>query len=313
MSALSSAGPLVAPLPVAIEPELDPHLVAAVEGAGGTVVPLDRARVLVWIGPPGVLPELPDAVEWVALKTAGIEAFRAAGLIDDRRLWTNASGFYAAGCAEHALALLLAGLRQLNTAVLLGWNEEVIPPAVRTLRGACVAIVGAGGIGRELTPRLTACGATVLAVNRSGAPIEGAAHTVSAAHLDEVLAQADHAVLAAPHTPQTHHLMNDRTLALLKPHSWLVNVARGPLIDQAALGRALRAGVIAGAALDVTDPEPPADDDPLWALPNLIVTPHIANPAPGLTREMAPWLAENIRRFRAGEELLSLVDPDADY
>ncbi|WP_174293549.1 D-isomer specific 2-hydroxyacid dehydrogenase family protein [Gordonia hirsuta] len=306
-------GAVATAVPVAIEPQHDEHLVRAVTEAGGVVVPLAQARVLVWIGEPADLPPLPDAVEWVALKTAGIEAFRAAGVIDDRRRWTNASGFYAAGCAEHALTLLLAGLRQVHTAVLLGWNEEVIPPAVRTLRGATVAIIGAGGIGRELTPRLKACGATVLAVNRSGTPVAGADRTVTSAHLDEILTAADHVVLAAPATPETHHLINERTLALLKPHSWIVNVARGPLIDQTALGEALRSGIIAGAALDVTDPEPPGDDDPLWTLPNLIVTPHIANPSPDLTREMAPWLAENLRRFQAGEELISTVDPNADY
>ncbi|GAA3947741.1 D-isomer specific 2-hydroxyacid dehydrogenase family protein [Gordonia caeni] len=302
-----------APVPVAIEPEQDPHLVAAVADGGGVVVPLDQARVLVWLGSPADFPSLADTVEWVALKTAGIEYFRAAGVIDDRRIWTNASGFYAAGCAEHALALLLAGLRQISTSVLLGWNEEVIPPAVRTLRESTVAIIGAGGIGRELTPRLKACGATVIAVNRSGREVAGADRTAASSDLDRVLADTDHVVLAAPATPETRHLIDDRTLALLKPHSWIVNVARGPLIDQAALGRALRAGTIAGAALDVTDPEPPADDDPLWALPNLIVTPHIANPSPELTREMAPWLAENVRRFAAGGELISVIDPARDY
>lgn len=301
------------PLSVAIEPERDRHLVAAVEEAGGIVVPLEQARALVWIGEPAEVPALGEQIEWVALKTAGIEAFRAAGVIDDRRIWTNASGFYAAGCAEHALALLLAGLRQINTSVVLGWNDDVIPPAVGTLRGATVTIVGAGGIGRELTPRLAACGARVVAVNRSGTPVDGAVRTVTPDLLDEVLAETDHVVLAAPATANTRHLIDERTLGLLKPHSWIVNVARGPLIDQTALGRALTEGRIAGAALDVTDPEPPSHDDPLWSLPNLIVTPHIANPAPGLTREMAPWLAENVRRFAAGEQLISVVDPAGEY
>nr|HQV17948.1 hydroxyacid dehydrogenase [Gordonia sp. (in: high G+C Gram-positive bacteria)] len=141
---------------VAIEPERDPHLVAAVEGAGGRVVPLDQARVLVWIGAgPGGFPELTDDIEWVALKTAGIEAFVGAGVIDAKRLWTNASGFYAEGVAEHALALLLAGLRQINTSVLRHWDKQPIDTGVRTLRGARVAIVGAGGIGASLIPRLT--------------------------------------------------------------------------------------------------------------------------------------------------------------
>ncbi len=299
---------------VAIEPERDPHLVAAVEGAGGRVVPLDQARVLVWIGAgPGGFPELTDDIEWVALKTAGIEAFVGAGVIDAKRLWTNASGFYAEGVAEHALALLLAGLRQINTAVVHHWAKERIDPAVRTLRGSTVAIIGAGGIGLELTPLLTACGARVIAVNRSGREVPGADLTVPSSRTAEVWAQTDHVVLAAPDTPETHHLMNDETLAELHPHTWIVNVARGPLIDQAALYRALTGGVIAGAALDVTDPEPPLADDPLWSLPNVILTPHVANPAVGLTREMAPFLEENIRRFEAGESLIAAVTPGAEY
>lgn len=300
-------------IPVAIEPEHDEHLVAAVEEAGGRIVGLDEARVLVWIGMPDGFPDLPDAIEWVALKTAGIEGFVDAGIIDDKRLWTNASGFYAENVAEHALTLLLAGLRQINTSVVRHWAKEPIDRAVRSLHGSTVAIIGAGGIAASLIPRLNASGARVIAVNRSGRPVEGAAVTLPSSRTDEVWSQTDHVVLAAPATPETHHLINERTLAALPSHAWVVNVARGPLVDQAALVRALRNGQIAGAGLDVTDPEPPAHDDPLWSLPNVIITPHIANPSSGLTRTMAPFLAENVRRFLAGEELLSVVTPGSAY
>ncbi|GAA3705071.1 D-isomer specific 2-hydroxyacid dehydrogenase family protein [Gordonia hankookensis] len=301
------------PLSVAVEPTPDRHLVAAVEGAGGRVVGIDEARVLVWIGTGAEFPDLPDHVEWVALKTAGIEEFVSAGVIDDRRVWTNASGFYAENVAEHALTLLLAGLRQVNTAVLRHWDKEPIDTAVRSLHGSTVAIIGAGGIADSLIPRLSACGADVIAVNRSGRPVDGAALTLPADRTGEVWGQTDHVVLAAPATAQTRHLINADSLAALPAHAWVVNVARGPLVDQSALVAALREGRIAGAALDVTDPEPPAPDDPLWSLPNVIITPHVANPSSGLTRTMAPWLAENIRRFLAGEELLAVVTPGSDY
>lgn len=303
----------LAGLRVAVEPTRDPHLVAAVEGAGGTVVKLDEARALVWIGGPDGFPSVPDQVEWVALSTAGIEHFVSAGVLDDRRIWTNASGFYAQGAAEHALALLLAGTRQVVRSAHTRWATDTVDPAVRTLRGASVAIIGAGGIGLELAPLLTACGARVLTVNRSGRPVEGADLTVSADQTDEVLGQADHVVLAAPATPETRHMINDHTLALLRPHSWIVNVARGSLIDQAALYRALTAGLIGGAALDVTDPEPPSLDDPLFSLENVVITPHVANPAGRLTKEMAPLLAVNLRKFVAGEDMLSVVDYRRGY
>ncbi|MEO9329408.1 D-isomer specific 2-hydroxyacid dehydrogenase family protein [Gordonia aurantiaca] len=300
-------------VPVAIAPELDEHLVAAVEGAGGKVVGLDEARVLVWIGVPADFPELGDHIEWVALKSAGIEDFFAAGVLDDRRIWTNASGFYAENVAEHALALLLAGLRQINTAVVRHWDKERIDTSVRTLRGATVGIIGAGGIGASLAPRLKACGARVVAVNRSGREVPGADVVRRSSELGSLWGSFDHVVLAAPATAETRHMINSETLAALPEHAWIVNVARGPLVDEEALHRALVDGVIAGAALDVTDPEPPAADNPLWSLPNVIITPHVANPASGLTREFAPWLAENLRRFSAGEELLARVAPDRNY
>ncbi|MCF8609286.1 D-isomer specific 2-hydroxyacid dehydrogenase family protein [Gordonia sp. HY285] len=300
-------------LRVAVEPAPDQHLASAVREVGGSVVPLAQAQVLVWIGGPDGFPDLPDTVEWVALSTAGIERFVDAGVLDDKRVWTNASGFYSRGVAEHALALLLGGTRQIVRSAKTRWAKDAVDPAVRTLRGSTVAIVGAGGIGRELTPLLKACGATVLAVNRSGRPVDGADVTVASDRTDEALAQSDHVVLAAPDTPETRHMMNDRTLALLRPHSWIVNVARGPLIDEAALHRALTAGVIGGAALDVTDPEPPADDHPLYDLDNVVLTPHVANPTGRLTQEMAPYLAENLRRYVAGEELLAVVTADRGY
>ena len=305
---------MTAPIPVALLPHSDPHLAEAIASAGGTLADLAEARALVWIGNVDGFPDpLPDNIEWVQLRLAGIESFLRAGLLDDRRIWTNASGFYAENVAEHALALLLAGLRQINVAVLRHWDEKAIDPAVRSLHGSTVGIIGAGGIARSLIPRLKACGAQVIAVNRSGRPVEGASVTLPASRIDEVWGHIDHVVLAAPATDDTRHLINARTLAALPRHAWLINVARGPLVDEVALRDALVAGEIAGAALDVTDPEPPAPDDPLFGLDNVVITPHVANPAGRLTEEMAGPLAENLRRFVDGEDLLSVVEYGRGY
>lgn len=298
---------------VAIAPEVDEHIAAAITATDGRVVDLDDAEVLVWLGGHEDFPALPDGVRWVALRLAGIEAFLDAGVVDDRRQWTNASGFYAENVAEHALALLLAGLRRIPDAVRDGWAKDPIDTAVRSLHGSTVGIVGAGGIGRSLIPRLRACGAQVIAVNHSGRPVDGALRTLPADRLAEVWSQVDHVVIAAPSTAQTRHTVDAEALAALPSHAWVVNVARGTLVDQDALLDAVRSGVVAGAALDVTDPEPPSPDDPILHDPRIIVTPHVANPASGLTRTLAPWIAENLRRYRAGEELLSTVRRESHY
>ncbi|GAA2068293.1 NAD(P)-dependent oxidoreductase [Williamsia deligens] len=303
------------PTRVAIAPAPDDHIAAAVSSAGGEVVTdLADAEVLVWLGGEVDFPrDLGDDIRWVALRLAGIEAFLAAGIVDDRRIWTNASGFYAENVAEHALALLLAGLHRIPDAVRDGWDKDRVDTAVRQLHGATVGIVGAGGIGRALIPRLIACGADVIAVTASGRTVDGARATLPSDRLPELWSQVDHVVVAAPSTPETRHLVDAAALRALPTHAWVVNVARGTLIDQGSLLEAVRSGEIAGAALDVTDPEPPDADDPILHEPRIVVTPHVANPASGLTRTLAPWVAENLRRFRAGTPLLSTVRPDSSY
>ncbi len=172
--------------PVALAPGHDEHLAAAIESAGGVLVGLSDAQVLVWAGGVDDFPaDLPAGIEWVALRLAGIEEFMAAGLLDDRRIWTNAAGFYAENVAEHALALLLAGLRQIPAAVTSRWDKDGIDPRMRSLHGSTVAIVGAGGIGRSLIPRLTACGVEVIAVNRTERTINGARETLPVERVDK--------------------------------------------------------------------------------------------------------------------------------
>src|SRR6185436_17789129 len=114
------------------------------------------------------------------------------------------------------------------------WDKQAIDTAVRSLHGSTVAIIGAGGIARSLIPRLRACGADVLAVNHSGRPVEGARDTFPSSRLDEVWSRCDHVVMAAPATDETRHLINQTTLAKLPSHAWIVNVARGPLVDETA-------------------------------------------------------------------------------
>ncbi|MBF6481995.1 NAD(P)-dependent oxidoreductase, partial [Nocardia cyriacigeorgica] len=186
------------------------------------------------------------------------------------------------------------------------------------LRGATVAIVGAGGIGRALIPMLTPLGARIIAVNRSGRPVTGPGipedmETVPAGELAGVWSRTDHVVIAAPATAETRHLVGAKELAQLRPASWVINVARGSLVDTDALVEALRTGTIGGAGLDVTDPEPLPDGHPLWSLPNAIVTPHDSNPPQLRMAAFAEHVRANVIRFADGQPLLAPIEPDRGY
>ncbi|WP_432513869.1 D-isomer specific 2-hydroxyacid dehydrogenase family protein [Kineococcus sp. SYSU DK001] len=299
---------------VHIGPDENPALREAVERGGGKVVALADAEALVVSGGHGDLPELHDGIRWVQLPSAGIEAWVASGVVDTARTWTSATGAYSTSVAEGAVALLLAGTRGVGRAArLTTWDNDALDGVQTSLRGATVGIVGAGGIGSAMIPALTGLGARVLAVTRRGLPVDGAAETWAADRVRDVFAAADHVVLAAPATAETTALVGAAELRALGPQGWLVNIARGTLVDTDALVEALRGGTIAGAALDVTDPEPLPDGHPLWTEPRAIVTPHSTNPSTLRVPLLAERVTENVRRFAAGEELLGLVDPERGY
>jgi phosphoglycerate dehydrogenase-like enzyme len=241
---------------------------------------------------------------------AGIERIAESGVLDHERQWTSAKGAYAEPVAEHALALLLAGLRSLpERARARSWGQ----PAAQTLFDQPVAVVGGGGITLALLRLLEPFRARVTVVRRSAEPVAGAARTVTVTQLPEALAGARAVVLTLALTPQTRGLIGPRELELMDRQAWLVNVARGALVDTAALVAALRAGQIGGAALDVTDPEPLPDGHPLWDLPNCLITPHTADTEQMTEPLLAARIAENVRRLAAGRELEGLVDPDLGY
>ncbi|PBC55951.1 D-isomer specific 2-hydroxyacid dehydrogenase family protein [Rhodococcus sp. ACPA1] len=296
-------------------PNPDTALMRGIERGGGVLAPLDDAEAVVWAQGPDTFPaQLPDSVRWVQLPSAGVEPWISAGIVDTERTWTSAAGAYAGNVAEHGVLLLLAGVRALTEQVrATSWRKAEFDPQVGTLRGATVAIVGCGGIGRAMIPLLDAFGARVLAVTRSGTPVPGAVETLPSDRTSEVWSRADHFVIAAPATAATAQIVDKDALAQMKSTAWIVNVARGSLVDTAGLVDALRAGSIGGAALDVTDPEPLPGGHPLWTLPNAIITPHVANPATGLTRLLADHVASNVERFAAGAPLMAPIDPGRGY
>ena len=312
------SGPRIAVAPAGVE-----MVAALVEGAGGAIVEPEDAEGLIWTDPadPQGLKELLTTcpARWVQLPFAGIESFFEAGAIDPERTWTCAKGIYGPATAEHALALMLMAARRLHVhATASSWASEAgvgsgFGAAERRLRGCTVVLVGTGGIGAALVEMLRPLGPRILAANRSGRAMPGAESTVTSDRLMEVLPDADFVVLAAAHTPETHHLIDAAALEAMKDTAWLINVARGGLVDTDALVDALRGGRLGGAGLDVTDPEPLPDGHPLWTLPAAVVTPHVANTWDMAVPELAALVGRNVARFGSGDELEGLVDPLAGY
>ncbi|MEV4732309.1 D-isomer specific 2-hydroxyacid dehydrogenase family protein [Saccharopolyspora sp. NPDC049426] len=303
-------------LEIAVLPDPDGGVAEVARDAGAEVVGLDQAEALAWTtSATAEFPSaLPDSIRWVQLPSAGVEQWFQAGIVDGARTWTSATGAYAAPVAEHALLLLLTGIRRMPECVrATTWSKAELMPAVGTLGGATVAIIGCGSIGRALIPSLRALGAQVIAVNRSGRTVPGALRTVAADDAAQVWSQADHVVVAAPATSDTQHLVGRDQIERMRPGAWLVNVARGSVVDTEALVEALDEGTIGGAALDVTDPEPLPDGHPLWTHPRAVVTPHVANPAVTLRRGFHERLAHNIGRYVRGETLIGTVDLTRGY
>jgi phosphoglycerate dehydrogenase-like enzyme len=185
--------------------------------------------------------------------------------------------------------------------------------------GSTVGIIGLGDVGMAVAERAKAMGCRVIGTRRSVSSAQKNAGPVDellpASEVNYLLRESDYVVLAAPLTPETHHLINGETLRLMKPTAVLINVARGGVVDEAALIAALKSGVIAGAALDVFDKEPLPKESPLWKMDNVFITPHIS-PTSGsaiFMRRHVQLFNENLKRYLAGEPLLNVVDVERGY
>jgi phosphoglycerate dehydrogenase-like enzyme len=236
---------------------------------------------------------------------------------------TNSAGVYATAIADHAIGGILYFMRSFDVALegqrQRRWLKDDLASERSTMRevsGSRVLIVGTGGIGSEIAVRLSAMGATCVGVRRRpglGAP-RGFGRVAGIESLDRELAGADVVVLASAATPETVGLLDRRRIALLGRGAIVVNVARGSLLDEAALCVALREGRIRGAFLDVFATEPLDRENPLWDQPGLFISPHVSgvSPAGFWRREMALFI-ENWRRYRQGAPLRNLVDKQAGY
>jgi phosphoglycerate dehydrogenase-like enzyme len=240
-------------------------------------------------------------VQVVQALTAGYDDL--VPLIPGTATLCNARGLHDAGTAEHALGLILAAQRELPRWIRAQASGDWQHAHTRSLAGSRVLIVGYGSIGTALDARLTACEAETVRIARRPRRED---HVHGVADLDRLLPSADVVVLVTPLSENTRGLLDARRLALLPDGALVVNVGRGPVIDTDALIAETASGRLR-AALDVTDPEPLPADHPLWRLPNVIITPHVAGGADDFYPKAAAFIAAQVRRFVAGEALANVV------
>ena len=286
-------------------------LVSAVERAGGTVCSSQEASALIWAAP-----EKPELIQrylsnnhdWVQLPYAGIEPF--IDVLDKVRLWTCGKGVYSPAVAEHALALILALKRNLAAyARSPQWSKGI----GSNLFGSKITILGGGGIAEDVIPLLEPFKCEITIIRKRPMPLAGAVRTLQLEDLKAVLPTTDVLLIALALTNEPEDLIGANELRLLPKSAVIVNVARGKHIVTDDLVTALSNNEIAGAALDVTDPEPLPVDHPLWNLPNCLITPHTAN-----TPEMGIGLlslrvTENVSRYIQGLDLIGCIDIDSGY
>lgn len=260
-------------------------------------------------------------LRWIHSPAAAVHQLMFPEMVASNVVITNARDVHGPVVAEHAIALMLALAKKLPAAFRFQhtrtWGQQSLweqEPVLAEILDSRVVLIGLGSIGREFARRARALGAYVLAIREHPERGPETANEVAGmAELDRHLREADFMVLAAPLTASTQAVMNRERLSFMKESAYLINVSRGPLIDDEALIAALESEQIAGAALDVFAEEPLPRSSPFWALPNVLVTPHTAAVTPKLWERHYRQISANLRRFLAGEPLAGVVDKTQGY
>jgi phosphoglycerate dehydrogenase-like enzyme len=253
-------------------------------------------------------------LRWYHTVSAGVENMPLPELAQRGIVLTNNSGSYDIQIAEHLMAFVFAASRQLHRyrdhqrATL--WKEQ----EHRELRDATIVVYGMGSIGGEIARLASGVGMRVIGVRRtSGPPEPGIERVVAAGRLADVVGEADYLAIAAPLTQATRGAISRDVISRMKPTAWIMNIARGAIVDEPAMIEALQAKRIGGAALDVFTTEPLPPESPLWKLENVIITPHHSGSSPRVAERTLALFAENLRRYKAGEQLINRVDFENGY
>jgi cyclase len=267
-----------------------------------------------------------DRLRWIQVGHAGVEKDLAPEVVKSKAVLTNTARIYGPNVADQAMTLLLClsrGIKQAKPGnpylaaefALSTWDDTKRGLKPQELRGKTMLVVGLGGIGTQIARRAHAFGMTVMAIdpNEKLRRPDFVLSLDRPAKLMELLPKADVTVLACPLTAQTDGMIGKAQLKAMKPTAYLINIARGGVVRTADLVAALKSNALAGAGLDVTDPEPLPNDHPLWKMPNVVISPHVGGQSPGARdRQWRLW-RENVRRFVAGEPLLCVVNKEKGY
>lgn len=261
-------------------------------------------------------------LRWIHAPTAAVHQFMFPELIGSNVMLTNSTEVHGPVVAEHVMALIFALAKKIPQAVLLQkqrvWGQETIwnyGHHPKEIVGAVLGLIGVGSIGRRVAKMASALGMRVIAVREhveKGRP-EGVETVFPPSQIDQLLVESDYVVLAAPLLPATTRLMNVSRLSAMKRDGFLINVGRGPQVDELALAEALRSRRLAGAALDVFEHEPLLPGSPLWDLDNLLITPHTAGLTDKLWERHYELFSDNLQRYLAHQPLRYVVDKHRGY
>ena len=282
----------------------------------GMLLP-EADALFAWRSDPAWLPEVwpPSArLRWIQSASAGVDMLLFPDLIESDVAVTNARGVFEEPIAEWVIGAMLAFATGLHRSIIDqqggGWTSG---RSTERLEGARLVIVGPGPIGKATATRAIALGMSISLVGRRPRRHETFGDVLGVDQLHRALTGADHVLDALPLTDDTRQLFDAAAFAAMGPRARFYNVGRGGTVDEAALIEALRAGTIAGAALDVFAVEPLPAESPLWAMPNVIVSPHVSGDVAGWEHRVVSIFVENARRFAAGEPLANIVDKQAGH
>jgi phosphoglycerate dehydrogenase-like enzyme len=330
-----------APLKLLVFPPIDPERLSQLVAAAApmrVVNARDAAEALAQIVDADaffgkITPQLLERagqLRWVQSPTASLEHYMFDALVEHPCVLSNMRGLFSDVIADHVLGLILSFARNLHlyrdrqherrwepVGGEAGRSDFLFGPAFVSpidrihlhLPDCTLGVVGVGNIGSEICRRAAAFGMKIVGVDPRCREVPGTqAEVWPPERLFDLLQESDFVVIAAPHTPETYKLFRRDKFEAMKPTAYLINIGRGAIVDLADLIAALQAGRIAGAALDVAETEPLPADSPLWSLPNVIITPHVAAASTHIAERHLQTLLENVRRFVAGQEPLTRVD-----